>query len=92
MLELLAVLMMYGTDSLSAAAAEASSPSGLKMRWTPTGAIASGYGSLVLMCWSSVERSGSADVLTRRLGTMDHFVKASTFFFDVSPVPALPET
>jgi hypothetical protein len=38
MLVLLAVLMMYGTDSLAAAAAEASSPFGLKIRCTPTGA------------------------------------------------------
>jgi hypothetical protein len=45
-LVLLAELKMYGTFSFSAALALATSPSGLKILWTPTGAMAMGYGSL----------------------------------------------
>lgn len=92
MLVLLAVLMMYGTLSPAAAVVEAISPSGLKIRWTPTGAIAMGDGSRTPMCLSSTESSGSPVVRIKRLGTSDHFLKASRFFSFVSPVPALPET
>src|SRR6202020_2546114 len=60
-----AVLMIYGTDS--PAAVEASSPSGLKIRWTPTGAIATGKGNSLPSTF--VDRSGRLLVFTSRLGT-----------------------
>ena len=92
MLVLLAVLMMYGTPSPAAAAVEAISPSGLKIRWTPTGAIAIGDDSWTPICLRSTDKSGKPEVRMRRLGTIDHFLKASWFFWAVSAVPALPDT
>lgn len=92
MLVLLAVLMIYGTCSAAAADVEAISPSGLKILWTPTGATAIGDGSRMPMCLSSTERSGNPEVLIKRLGMIDHFLKASWFFSVVSNVPAFPDT
>ena len=81
-----AVLMMYGTDSPAAAAVEASSPSRLKMRWTPIGATAIGKGSVLPKTF--VDRSGRQLVFTSRLGTIDHLASTSRFLRAVSPVPA----
>ena len=72
-----------------AARAEASSPSGWAMVWTPTGASSTGAGIAVPA--TLVDTSRSATSRSMR-GTIAHRSNARRLARAVAPLPALPAT